>query len=697
MDNQQQPNEKPFSDKKPSKPRFNMWWIWGILLLGFVIISFFPANPGKKTNWNEVEKMIVSNDVEKIEILNDRVVKVYLKKEALDNEKYKDVKRSNNSMLGDKMPEYYFEINKEAFNKAYENLLVQQKATSEEAYNNAKAVVIDYEYESDSSGTILYWLFMIGLFILIWSFMMRRMGGGGGGAGGPGQLFNIGRSKATLFDKNTKVNITFKDVAGLDEAKVEVMEIVDFLKQPKKYTKLGGKIPKGALLIGPPGTGKTLLAKAVAGEANVPFFSLSGSDFVEMFVGVGASRVRDLFRQAKEKAPCIIFIDEIDAIGRARGKNLVSGSNDERENTLNQLLTEMDGFGTDSGVIILAATNRPDILDSALLRPGRFDRQISIDKPDLNGREQIFKVHLHGKALAEDIDAKKLSAQTPGFAGAEIANVCNEAALIAARHNKEKIDMQDFQDAIDRVIGGLEKKNKLISPEEKNIVAYHEAGHAVAGWFLEFADPLVKVSIVPRGVAALGYAQYLPKEQYIYRTEQLMDEMCMTLGGRAAEDIIFGKISTGAQNDLERITKMAYAMVTIYGMNDKVGQVSFNDSTGEFAYNKPYSEKTADLIDEEVRLIIQKAYDRTKTLLNERRPELEKLAHELLAKEILFQTDLESIIGKRPFDHKTNYESFVHGDQTQNQAVIESDQTTVSETATTSEPSENAADDTTQA
>jgi cell division protease FtsH len=697
MDNQQQPNEKPFSDKKPSKPRFNMWWIWGILLLGFVIISFFPSNPGKKTNWNEVEKMIVSNDVEKIEILNDRVVKVYLKKEALDNEKYKDVKRSNNSMLGDKMPEYYFEINKEAFNKAYDNLLVQQKTISEEAYNNAKAVVIDYEYESDSSGTILYWLFMIGLFILIWSFMMRRMGGGGGGAGGPGQLFNIGRSKATLFDKNTKVNITFKDVAGLDEAKVEVMEIVDFLKQPKKYTKLGGKIPKGALLIGPPGTGKTLLAKAVAGEANVPFFSLSGSDFVEMFVGVGASRVRDLFRQAKEKAPCIIFIDEIDAIGRARGKNLVSGSNDERENTLNQLLTEMDGFGTDSGVIILAATNRPDILDSALLRPGRFDRQISIDKPDLNGREQIFKVHLHGKALAEDIDAKKLSAQTPGFAGAEIANVCNEAALIAARHNKEKIDMQDFQDAIDRVIGGLEKKNKLISPEEKNIVAYHEAGHAVAGWFLEFADPLVKVSIVPRGVAALGYAQYLPKEQYIYRTEQLMDEMCMTLGGRAAEDIIFGKISTGAQNDLERITKMAYAMVTIYGMNDKVGQVSFNDSTGEFAYNKPYSEKTADLIDEEVRLIIQKAYDRTKTLLNERRSELEKLAHELLAKEILFQTDLESIIGKRPFDHKTNYESFVHGDQTQNQAVIETDQTTVSETATTSEPSENAADDTTQA
>jgi AFG3 family protein len=413
------------------------------------------------------------------------------------------------------------------------------------------------------------------------------------------------------------------------------------------------------LLIGSPGTGKTLMAKAVAGEANVPFFSLSGSDFVEMFVGVGASRVRDLFRQAKEKAPCIIFIDEIDAIGRARGKNLVSGSNDERENTLNQLLTEMDGFGTDSGVIILAATNRPDILDSALLRPGRFDRQISIDKPDLVGREQIFRVHLQGKALGPDVDAKKLSAQTPGFAGAEISNVCNEAALIAARNNKDKIDMHDFQDAIDRVIGGLEKKNKLISPEEKNIVAYHEAGHAVAGWFLEFADPLVKVSIVPRGVAALGYAQYLPKEQYIYRSEQLLDEMCMTLGGRAAEDIIFNKISTGAQNDLERVTRMAYAMVTIYGMNDKVGHVSFNDPTGEFTYSKPYSEKTGEMIDEEVRKIISQAYERTKALLTSKKEELSKLAQELLKKEILFQYDLETIIGKRPFDHKTNYENYM--------------------------------------
>jgi cell division protease FtsH len=447
------------------------------------------------------------------------------------------------------------------------------------------------------------------------------------------------------------VNKTFKDVAGLEEAKLEVMEIVDFLQNPKKYTNLGGKIPKGVLLVGPPGTGKTLLAKAVAGEAGVPFFSLSGSDFVEMFVGVGASRVRDLFKQAKEKAPCIIFIDEIDAIGRARGKNLMQGSNDERENTLNQLLAEMDGFGTDSGVIIMAATNRPDILDSALMRPGRFDRQITVDRPDLNGREEIFKVHLQPLTkLSTDVDAHKLAAQTPGFAGAEIANVCNEAALIAARHNKEAVDMQDFQDAIDRVIGGLEKKNKIISPEEKSIVAYHEAGHAIAGWYLPHADPLLKVSIVPRGVAALGYAQYLPKEQYLYRTEQLMDSMCMTLGGRIAEAIFFGKISTGAQNDLERITKLAYSMITIYGMNSKVGHVSFHDPQGEYGYQRPYSEKTAELIDEEVRALIQKAYDITEALLTEKKAELELVAKALLEKEILFKSDLENLIGRRPFD-----------------------------------------------
>lgn len=664
MDNQQndRKNENPFGEKKPSSPKFNMYWIWGILLLGFIIMSLLPSNSGKKTNWNDVKQMIVRNDVEKLEVLNDRMVKVYLREEALDNDLHKEVKKQNKSIFGQRSPEYFFEIGKEALT---DNL----KALSTEYPKIEDKFSIEWQYENDSTGQIIYWILMIGVFLLIWNFTMRRMGGGGGAGGGPGQIFNIGRSKATLFDKNTKVNITFKDVAGLDEAKVEVMEIVDFLKNPKKYTKLGGKIPKGALLIGSPGTGKTLLAKAVAGEANVPFFSLSGSDFVEMFVGVGASRVRDLFRQAKEKAPCIIFIDEIDAIGRARGKNLISGSNDERENTLNQLLTEMDGFGTDSGVIILAATNRPDILDSALLRPGRFDRQISIDRPDLVGREQIFKVHLQGKELSEGVDPKKLSAQTPGFAGAEIANVCNEAALIAARNNKDKIDMQDFQDAIDRVIGGLEKKNKLISPEEKRIVAYHEAGHAVSGWFLEFADPLVKVSIVPRGVAALGYAQYLPKEQYIYRTEQLLDEMCMTLGGRAAEDIIFGKISTGAQNDLERVTRMAYAMVTLYGMNDKVGHVSFNDPNGEFAYSKPYSEKTSELIDQEVRAIIQKAYDRTKSLLTDKKEQLEKLAQELLRKEILFQYDLESIIGKRPFEHKTNYENYMDGDNSKPNAT----------------------------
>jgi cell division protease FtsH len=671
-------NENPFGEKKPTPPKFNMYWIWGILVVGFIVISFFPNNEGKKTNWNEVKEMIISNDVEKIQIVNDRFAKVYLNKEALENEKYKAVKPSSQSIFGKQSPQYFFETSKEYFYPNFENAKKENP--------NASKIILEPITESDATWQILNWIIMIALFVGIWSFMMRRMGGGGGGSGGPGQIFNIGRSKATLFDKNTKVNITFKDVAGLDEAKVEVMEIVDFLKQPKKYTKLGGKIPKGALLIGPPGTGKTLLAKAVAGEANVPFFSLSGSDFVEMFVGVGASRVRDLFRQAKEKAPCIIFIDEIDAIGRARGKNLVSGSNDERENTLNQLLTEMDGFGTDSGVIILAATNRPDILDSALLRPGRFDRQISIDKPDLIGREQIFKVHLKGKELSDDVDAKKLSAQTPGFAGAEIANVCNEAALIAARKDKEKIDMTDFENAIDRVIGGLEKKNKLISPEEKNIVAYHEAGHAVTGWFLEFADPLVKVSIVPRGVAALGYAQYLPKEQYIYRTEQLIDEMCMTLGGRAAEDIVFGKISTGAQNDLERVTKMAYAMVTIYGMNEKVGHISFKDQNSEYGFNKPYSEKTSELIDQEVRELINQAYLRTKNLLTSRKSELESLAHELLKKEVLFQYDLEKIIGKRPFQHKTNFESYMENNPV---PVIEEVSTVIDTPKETSENSEN--------
>lgn len=534
---------------------------------------------------------------------------------------------------------------------------------------------VEYEVtiEEDWFSGVFVWLIMIALAIGFWVLILRRMN--------PGQqVLNIGKNKASLYDKQTDTKTTFKDVAGLDEAKEEVKEIVDFLKSPSKYTKLGGKIPKGALLVGAPGTGKTLLAKAVAGEAEVPFFSLSGSDFVEMFVGVGAARVRDLFKQAKEKAPCIIFIDEIDAIGRSRGKGQMPGSNDERENTLNSLLVEMDGFATDSGVIILAATNRPDVLDNALLRPGRFDRQISIDKPDKNGREAIFKVHLKPLKLSKEVESKKLSAQTPGFAGAEIANVCNEAALIAARKDKKAVDMDDFESAIDRVIGGLEKKNKIISPEEKKIVAYHEAGHAVAGWYLEHANPLVKVSIVPRGLAALGYAQYLPKEQFLHQTEQLMDEMCMTLGGRAAEEIVFGKISTGALSDLERITKMAYSMVSVYGLNDKIGNVSFYDSKqSEYNFQKPYSESTAQIIDEEVKKIIDEAYQRTKKLLQGKKKELEILAKELLEKEMLYQSDLEKLIGKRPFDTKTTYEEYTTPDAEVVDDVIESESDSDSE------------------
>jgi cell division protease FtsH len=509
----------------------------------------------------------------------------------------------------------------------------------------------DVENETNWFSPILQTLLPILIFIGLWILLMRKMGGGAGAGGGPGGIFNIGKSKATLFDKGTRVNITFADVAGLDEAKVEVMEIVDFLRNPKKYTSLGGKIPKGALLVGPPGTGKTLLAKAMAGEAQVPFFSLSGSDFVEMFVGVGASRVRDLFKQAREKAPCVIFIDEIDAIGRARGKNMMM-SNDERESTLNQLLVEMDGFGTDTGIIVLAATNRPDVLDTALLRPGRFDRQITIDKPDVKGREAIFKVHLKPIKVSEKVDIHKLAEQTPGFAGADIANVCNEAALIAARKGKTAVDMTDFQDAVDRVIGGLEKKNKIISPDEKKIIAYHEAGHAICGWFLEHAYPLLKVTIVPRGTAALGYAQYTPKEQYLYNTDQLNDQICMTLGGRASEDIFFGKISTGAQNDLQQITRIGYAMVTVYGMNEKVGNISFYDPQQDNSFTKPYSDETARLIDEEVRKLIDVAYLRTKALLTEKKAEVEKLAEALLEKEVLFQSDVETLIGPRPYEDK---------------------------------------------
>ncbi len=656
----------------PKAPKFNFMWFYAVVILAILVGTVFMSqSPSKEiTQQRFLNQMLKNHDVDHLQGYKSEdiiIVEVFIKQSSLNKPEYADLKEKSalNVPAQPGSPQYFFTAGSfDSVQAAIANATKDPKEWPVNSVPDFKPV----QHTSVWSSWLVQLLVCGALLAVFWIFVMRRMTGGSGGGPG-GQIFNIGKSKATLFDKESQVSVTFNDVAGLEEAKYEVMEIVDFLKNPKKYTNLGGKIPKGALLVGSPGTGKTLLAKAVAGEAQVPFFSLSGSDFVEMFVGVGASRVRDLFRQAKDKAPCIIFIDEIDAIGRARGKNNIVGGNDERENTLNQLLVEMDGFGTDSGIIILAATNRPDVLDSALLRPGRFDRQISIDKPDLIGREQIFKVHLTPVKTAEDVDAKKLSAQTPGFAGAEIANVCNEAALIAARKDKESVDMADFQDAIDRVIGGLEKKNKIISPEEKRIVAYHEAGHAIAGWFLEHADPLVKVSIVPRGVAALGYAQYLPKEQFLYTTEQLLDEMSVSMGGRVAEDIVFGRISTGALSDLERITKLAYAMTKIYGMNGKVGNVSFYDPQGEYQFNKPYSDTTAEMIDEEVRKLVDKVYDTTKKLLNEKRDGLEKLAAKLLEKEVLFQSDLEEILGKRPFDERTTYDKFVNGEEALNPGV----------------------------
>ena len=632
-----------------------IWIILGVTIFIYLSFSFFASKP-ITIDYNRFQKMIKSYDVAKIVVIkNQEIVEITLNEDALLNSNYKDELESSNLVNNIYGPHYNLEVSSiESFENRYDELV--------NSLGKQNSYEIEYLTESrtDIYSFLQTWGFTILILIGFW-FLLRRMSGG---AGPGGQIFNISKSKASLFDKESKIKLTFRDVAGLEEAKEEVKEIVEFLKNPKKFTKLGGKIPKGALLVGSPGTGKTLLAKAVAGEANVPFYSLSGSDFVEMFVGVGAARVRDLFKKAKEKAPCIVFIDEIDAIGRSRGRGQMPGSNDERENTLNSLLVEMDGFSTDSGVIILAATNRPDVLDSALLRPGRFDRQISIDKPDLRGREEIFKVHVRSLKLSEGVNIKNLAAQTPGFAGAEIANVCNESALIAARKNKNSIEMVDFQDAIDRVIGGLEKKNKIISPEEKKIVAYHEAGHAVAGWYLEHADPLVKVSIVPRGIAALGYAQYLPKEQFLYQTDQLLDEMCMALGGRAAEEIIFGKISTGALSDLERITKMAYSIVSVYGMNKNIGNLSFFDSKqSDYNFTKPYSDSTAEKIDQEVKRIIDNAYNRTKKLLIEKKEELEKIANKLLEKEILFQNDLEKLIGKRPF--KTNLELSLEEDSTQ--------------------------------
>jgi cell division protease FtsH len=631
-------------------PRFSFYWVYAIIfavLIGFQLFGSFNPNAAQITQ-NDFEAMIRRGEVKEYTIISNRnLVKVTLYKDQLSDSSRTAIGR--NATAG------------------AEGLIANFKIASVESFkddmrqfyqdnDNIKRVTERAEAESNWFTPILQTILPFLLLIGIWILLMRKMSGGAAGGGGPGGIFNIGKSKATLFDKGTRVNITFADVAGLDEAKVEVMEIVDFLRNPKKYTSLGGKIPKGALLVGPPGTGKTLLAKAMAGEAQVPFFSLSGSDFVEMFVGVGASRVRDLFKQAREKAPCVIFIDEIDAIGRARGKNMMM-SNDERESTLNQLLVEMDGFGTDSGIIVLAATNRPDVLDTALLRPGRFDRQISIDKPDVKGREAIFKVHLKPIKVSEKVDIHRLAEQTPGFAGADIANVCNEAALIAARKGKGAVDMSDFQDAVDRVIGGLEKKNKIISPEEKKIIAYHEAGHAICGWFLEHAYPLLKVTIVPRGTAALGYAQYTPKEQYLYNTDQLEDQICMTLGGRASEEIFFGKISTGAQNDLQQITRIATAMVTVYGMSEKVGNISYYDPQAENQFSKPYSEETAKMIDEEVRRTIEDSYQRTLGLLREKKGEVEKLAEALLEKEVLFQSDVEALIGPRPYEERKPLEN----------------------------------------
>jgi AFG3 family protein len=644
-DNSQKPGQKPGNENpSPRKgPKFNIYWIYGIILLIILGAQFIGGNFSGSTvdrSFADMKEYLDKGQIAKLVVINNDHVEVFLKPGVTPPPlaSGKPAVAASN----DKTPAFSFKIGTvDQFNK---DLLEASKNLPD-----ANKAPVMYDQQGDYLHMLLYTFLLPVIFIVaMWFLIFRKMGSGGGG-GGAGGIFNIGKSKAQLFEKGTRVNITFNDVAGLDEAKVEVMEIVDFLKNPKKYTALGGKIPKGALLVGPPGTGKTLLAKAMAGEAQVPFFSMSGSDFVELFVGVGASRVRDLFKQAREKAPCIVFIDEIDAIGRARGKNVVM-SNDERENTLNQLLVEMDGFSGDSGIIVLAATNRPDVLDTALLRPGRFDRQISIDIPDVKGREKIFDVHLKPIKRSKDLDIKKLALQTPGFAGADIANICNEAALIAARKGKSEVDMSDFNDAIDRVIGGLEKKNKIILPEEKRIIAYHEAGHAVSGWYLEHAHPLVKVTIVPRGVAALGYAQYLPKEVYIRTTDHLMDDMCMSLGGRAVEELIFGKISTGALSDLQHVTRMAYAMVSMYGMNQTIGNISFYDPQNENSFSKPYSEETGKMIDEEVRKLVETAYQRVKQLLVDKTDSVKLIAEELLKKEVLFKDDMERLLGKRTYE-----------------------------------------------
>ncbi len=623
---------------------FSFYWIYAVIALVFILIPTF-TNSGSSTEsiqWGKLKTILEKGHAKKIVVINkDESAEVFIRSEYLGE--YPELKEKQGFTIGSQEPFFVYNGDLENFGERIQKVQDEVKVTDD------KRVYVSRENRVNYWGQILGWVLPIGLIIVFYIFLMRRMTGGAGPGGG--QIFNIGKSRAQLFDGN-KVSITFKDVAGLEEAKVEIMEIVDFLKNPKKYTNLGGKIPKGALLVGPPGTGKTLLAKAVAGEAKVPFFSLSGSDFVEMFVGVGASRVRDLFKQAKEKAPCIIFIDEIDAIGRARGKNQFTGANDERENTLNQLLTEMDGFQGNQGVIILAATNRADVLDRALMRAGRFDRQIHVELPDMNERQEIFKVHTKPLKMSNEIDVSLLAKQTPGFSGADIANVCNEAALIAARRDSQSIAKQDFLDAIDRIVGGLEKRNKIITKLEKSVIAHHEAGHASVSWLLEHASPLVKVTIIPRG-RALGAAWYLPEERQITTLDQMFDEMTSLLGGRAAEQIIFGKSSTGALNDLERVTKQAYAIIAYFGLNDKIGNISYYDSSGqaEYSFTKPYSEKTAELIDAEVHDLVEKAYQRALKILNDNREKLEMLAQKLLSDEVIFYEDVEEIFGPRNFDN----------------------------------------------
>ncbi len=638
---QQQKNKIPTGLPKGKNPKvkFNFYWIYGIVAIIFIALTFTNwEGTTKEIDWGEMKEMLEAQDIEKIIVVNQEEAEIFIKKESLSNPKYEKVKGTGYDGAG---PHYTYNIG--SYDTFKEDIEKAQEGVENPIY-------IRNEKRHNWSGEVLSWIIPLLILIVVWVVIMRMMSRGGAGGG---QIFNIGKSKAQLYDKETAVTVNFSDVAGLEEAKVEIMEIVDFLKNPGKYTNLGGKIPKGALLVGPPGTGKTLLAKAVAGEAQVPFFSISGSDFVEMFVGVGASRVRDLFKQAKEKAPCIIFIDEIDAIGRARGKNQITGANDERENTLNQLLTEMDGFQSNAGVIILAATNRADILDRALLRAGRFDRQIHVELPDLEERKAIFNVHTKPLKLDNTVDLSFLAKQTPGFSGADIANVCNESALIAARRNKQAIDKQDVMDAIDRIIGGLEKKNKIISAFEKKVIAYHEAGHAAVSWLTEHAHPLLKVTIVPRG-KALGAAWYLPEERQLTTFDQMFDELTAALGGRASEQVNFGKISTGALNDLEKVTKQAFNMVAYFGLNDKIGNISYYDSTGqqEYSFHKPFSEKTAQVIDQEVSLLVEKAYQRALEIVKENKSKIEILANLLLEKEVIFREDLVATFGERPFDEQ---------------------------------------------